>query len=84
MLPFNTPWNHKENIENKWVIVTMGVESLMKYIHSSPLVFGPNPPPPPFPNPPFYAHVRFWVTPFPMCDAYIKLPCQPTQNSTTT
>ena len=41
------------------------------------------PPPPPFPNPPFYAHVRFWVTPFPMCDAYIKLPCQPTQNSTT-
>ena len=59
ILPFNTPWNQLENIENKWANVSMrglwwGTYAAQIWILDLPL------PPPRLPS--FYLHVCFWAT----------------------
>ena len=68
ILPFSTPWNQLEKIENKWVNVTMRGLRLSSYAAQ----FWILEPPPPSTH--MYA---FGLPYFSLYDVYIKPPCQP-------
>ena len=67
ILPFNTPWNQLENIENKWVNVSMRGLRWSTYAAQFWILDLP---------PPFYLHVCLWATPF-FPVRCVHTPCQP-------
>ena len=69
ILPFNTPWNQLENIENKWVNVSMRGLRWSTYTAQFWILDPPSPL-----STYMYA---FGLPPFSLYDAYIKPPCQP-------